>query len=54
MVHDADLEDGRFQCDECRGINAVLGGWARTRMSDAELLRRGMECFEGLYQGLKK
>ena len=54
MVHDADLEDEKFQRDECVGINAVLSGWARTRMKDAELLAKGMECFEGLYQGLQK
>ena len=54
MVHDADLEDEKFQRDECLGINAVLSGWARTNMTDAELLAKGMECFEGLYQGLRK
>jgi hypothetical protein len=53
MVHDADLEDEKFQRDECLGINAVLGGWARTTMKDPELLAKGMECFEGLYQGLQ-
>jgi len=54
MVHDADLEDEKFQRDECLGINVVLSGWARTRVRDAELLLKGMECFEGLYQGLQK
>ncbi len=54
MVHDADLEDGKFQRTECIGINGVLSGWARTKMSDAELLVKGIECFEGLYQQLQK
>jgi len=54
MVHDADLEDGKFQRTECIGINAVLNGWARTKMSDAELLAKGIECFEGLYQQLQR
>jgi len=54
MVHDADLEDGKFQRTECIGINAVLSGWARTKMSDGELLAKGIECFEGLYQQLQK
>ena len=54
MVHDADLEDGKFQRTECIGINAVLSGWARTKMSDGDLLEKGMECFEGLYQQLQK
>ena len=54
MVHDADLEDEKFQRTECIGINAVLSGWARTRISDGELLAKGIECFEGLYQQLRK
>jgi hypothetical protein len=54
MVHDADLEDGKFQRCECLGVNAVLSGWARTKITDAELLAKGMECFEGLYQQVRK
>ena len=54
MVHDADLEDGKFQRAECIGVNCVLGGWARSGMSDAQLLAKGVECFEGLYQQLQK
>ncbi len=54
MVHDADLEDGRFQAAECVGIDRVLKGWAKTGMSDEELLKRGGECFDALYQHLKK
>lgn len=54
MVHDADLEDGKFGRNECLGINAVLAGWARNGISDRELLEKGMDCFEGLYQAVKK
>ena len=54
MVHDVDLEDGKFQRTECIGINAVLSGWARTAMKDGELLTKGMECFDGLYRELQK
>ena len=54
MVHDADLEDEKFQRCECIGINAVLTGWARTSISDSELLEKGIECFEGLYRAVKK
>jgi hypothetical protein len=54
MVHDADLEDGKFQTMECLGIDVVLNGWAINGMSDEELLVRGGECFEGLYQRLRK
>lgn len=47
MVHDADLKDEKFQRCECIGVNAVLTGWARTSMSDSELLEKGVESFEG-------
>src|SRR5882724_5379405 len=54
MVHDADLEDGKFQRHECLGINAVLLGWAWAGMSDADLLAKGGQCFEGLYAQLRR
>lgn len=52
MVHDADLEDGKFQRFECVGINSVLAGWAKKGLSDGQLLAKGIECFEGLYRWL--
>ena len=54
MVHDADLEDGKFQTAECIGIDRMLKGWAKSGLSDDELLARGSECFEALYQSLRK
>ena len=54
MVHDADLEDEKFNRCECIGINAVLSGWARSDIKDPELLEKGIECFEGLYKELRK
>ena len=54
MVHDADLEDGKFQTTECLGIDQVLQGWAKSSLSDDELLKRGGECFDALYQQLRK
>jgi hypothetical protein len=54
MVHDADLEDEKFGRYECIGINCVLAGWAREGIGDQQLLAKGIECFEGLYQGLRK
>jgi hypothetical protein len=54
MVHDADLEDEKFDRSECIGINAVLSGWARSDIKDSELLAKGIECFEGLYRELRK
>jgi hypothetical protein len=54
MVHDADLEDDKFNRCECIGINSVLSGWARSDIKDSELLEKGIECFEGLYRELRK
>jgi hypothetical protein len=54
MVHDADLEDQKFQRSECLGINCVLSGWAKTGLNDHGLLAKGIECFEGLYQHLRR
>src|SRR6266850_66105 len=45
MVHDADLEDGKFQRSECIGVDRILKGWARAGWSDQKLLRKGGECF---------
>ncbi|HEV2438275.1 MAG TPA: chromate resistance protein ChrB domain-containing protein [Verrucomicrobiae bacterium] len=54
MIHDVDLEDGKFRRCECIGINSVLSGWAKTAISDAGLLAKGVECFDGLYRELTK
>jgi hypothetical protein len=54
MVHDTDLEDGKFQTTECIGIDQILKGWAKKGLSDKELLERGGECFDALYQQLQK
>jgi len=54
MVHDADLEDDKFHHCECIGINAVLAGWTQSGISDSLLLAKGIECFDGLYQQLRK
>ena len=54
MVHDADLEDGKFQTSDCFGIDQVLKGWAKGHMSDEDLLSRGGECFDALYRQFKK
>jgi hypothetical protein len=54
MIHDADLDDAKFQRTECIGIDRVLKGWAREGISDKEILRRGFECFGGLYASLRR
>jgi hypothetical protein len=54
MVHDADLDDDKFQRNECIGIDRVLKGWAREGLPDKEILRRGFECFDALYAFLQR
>jgi len=52
MVHDADLFDDKFGRREGFGIDAVMKGWDREGLSDQELLLRGLQLVEGLYQSL--
>lgn len=54
MIHDADLDDGKFERAECIGIDRVLKGWARQGLSDQEILRRGWQCFDALYAFLRR
>src|SRR6516225_714519 len=54
IVHDADLFDEKFGRREGFGIDEVMKGWARQDVSDVELLERGMQLAEGLYQSLSK
>src|SRR6266513_502409 len=54
MIHDADLDDDKFQRTECIGIDRALKGWAREGISDKEILRRGLQCFDGLYAFLRR
>jgi hypothetical protein len=48
-IHDADLEDGRYGRPEGHVINGILKGWAKQKVEDHELLKRGMDLIEGLY-----
>jgi hypothetical protein len=54
MIHDADLDDARFQRVEGVGIDRVLKGWAKQGLPDEEILRRGFECFDALYAFLQR
>lgn len=54
MIHDADLDDDKFERDECVGIDRVLKGWAREGLADQEILRRGFQCFDALYAFLRR
>jgi len=52
IIHDADLHDEKFGRSEGDGLDKVLDGWAKQDMPDDELLRRGMDLIEGLYDSL--
>lgn len=52
IVHDADLHDEKFGRVEGQAIEAALMGWAEQSLDDHEILKRGMQLFEGLYRSL--
>jgi hypothetical protein len=54
MIHDADLDDDKFQQSECIGIDRIFKGWAKQGLADKEILRRGFECFDALYTFLQR
>jgi hypothetical protein len=54
MIHDADLDDDKFERTECIGIDRVLKGWAKEGVSDQEILRRGLQCFDALQAFLRR
>jgi len=54
MVHDADLEDEKFQQREGIGLDRVFKGWAKRGMPDEEILARGAACLDGLYAFLRR
>jgi hypothetical protein len=53
IVHDADLFDDKFGRKEGFGVDEVMKGWARQGLSDRELLDRGMQLAEGLFQAAR-
>jgi hypothetical protein len=54
MIHDADLDDAKFQRVECIGVDRVLKGWGKSAMSDQAILTAGFACFDGLYEFLQR
>ncbi len=50
IVHEIDLRDGQVVPPAATGVDAVLEGWHRANLSDAELETHGVVLFEGLYQ----
>ncbi len=54
IVHEADLDDGKFMRPEARGIELAVSGLVAAIADDHELLERGMGLFGGLYAALKR
>lgn len=52
IIHDTDLGDEKFGRVEGQGLDKVLNGWAKQDLPDDELLQRGMDLIEGLYESL--
>jgi hypothetical protein len=52
IIHDADLGDEKFGRPEALGLDKVLNGWGKQDLPDDELLQRGMDLIEGLYESL--
>lgn len=54
IVHEIDLRDGQFVRPATIGVEAVLDGWHRANLTDADLEAHGRALFEGLYQHFSK
>lgn len=52
MVHDADLEDGKFGRVEAIGLDLMLKGLARKGVASPEILEDGISAIDALYQAL--
>lgn len=53
IVHDADLEDGKYATSEGKVIELILKGWGKMDVADEKILERGFELFDALYLMLK-
>lgn len=54
MIHDADLEDGKFQRVECVGLDRILKGLNKQGLSNEAVLAKGFECLDALYALLQR
>jgi hypothetical protein len=52
IIHDADLNDEKFGRPEGQALDTILNGWESQKLTDEQLLQRGMELIDGLYNGL--
>jgi hypothetical protein len=54
LIHDADVEDDKFNRVEGFGVEQIFKGWAKQGLSDQEILSKGFECFDALYAQFKR
>jgi hypothetical protein len=54
VIHDADLLDEKFGHKQGFGLDAVLNGWAKQRIPDGEILKRGIQLIEALYSSISE
>lgn len=52
IVHDADLEDGKFARPEAAGLDLAVRSLLAVSKDDAEVLARGTDLFDGIYAAL--
>jgi hypothetical protein len=50
IVHEADLEDERFDAPEARGLEVILRGLSLVTESDEQMLDRSGPIYDGLYE----
>jgi hypothetical protein len=53
IVHEADLEDDRYDAPEARGLDVLLRGLSMVR-TDHEVLELSAPLYDGLYEYLKR
>jgi hypothetical protein len=53
IVHEADLEDERYDTPDARGLDVLLRGLSMVK-SDAEVLALSASLYDGLYEYLKR
>jgi hypothetical protein len=53
IVHEADLDDGRYDAPEAPGLDVVLRGLSMIR-GDEEILRITGPVFDGIYEYCKR
>jgi hypothetical protein len=50
IVHEADLEDEKFDAPEARGLDVILRGLSLVAESDEQMLELSGPIYEGLYE----